>query len=198
MIAPLAVTCGEPAGIGPEIAVEAWRQIGRRIPMVYLGDPRHLPPETPWVEVPAPAAVPSVRNALPVLAHEFATSQAPGTPVGENAKGVVEVIERAVTLAQSGACSGVVTSPIHKKALQDGAGFAFPGHTEFLAHLGGVSRVVMMLAGPSLRVVPVTIHVALEEVKARLTAELLRETIMITDRGLRRDFGLETPRLAIS
>ncbi|MEL6520921.1 MAG: 4-hydroxythreonine-4-phosphate dehydrogenase PdxA [Pseudomonadota bacterium] len=198
MIAPLAVTCGEPAGIGPEIAVEAWRQIGRRIPMVYLGDPRHLPPETPWVEVPAPAAVPSVRNALPVLAHEFATSQAPGTPVGENAKGVVEVIERAVALAQSGACSGVVTSPIHKKALQDGAGFAFPGHTEFLAHLGGVSRVVMMLAGPSLRVVPVTIHIALAEVKARLTAEFLRETILITDRGLRRDFGLETPRLAIS
>ena len=97
-------------------------------------------------------------------------------------------IERAVGLVQAGLASAVCTAPIHKKALKDGAGFGFPGHTEFLAHLAGVERVVMMLASPDLRVVPVTIHIALAEVPVALTAALLEDTPAETV-GLCFDFG---------
>ena len=93
---------------------------------------------------------------------------------------------------------GVCTAPIHKKALKDGAGFAFPGHTEFLAHLAGVDHVVMMLASPLLRVVPVTIHIAIADVPKALTADLLETSIRITAAGLQRDFGIAKPRLAIA
>jgi 4-hydroxythreonine-4-phosphate dehydrogenase len=87
---------------------------------------------------------------------------------------------------------------LHKKALKDGAGFAFPGHTEFLAHLAGVAHVVMMLASPKLRVVPVTIHIAVKDVPTALTPDLLEATIRITEAGLRRDFGIASPRLAVA
>jgi 4-hydroxythreonine-4-phosphate dehydrogenase len=111
---------------------------------------------------------------------------------------VVRSIERAVAFAQSGAAAAVVTNPINKKALRDGAGFAFPGHTEFLAHLGGVARAAMMLACDALRVVPVTIHIPLAEVPEALTAALLTDTILITHAALRRDFGLTAARLAVA
>jgi 4-hydroxythreonine-4-phosphate dehydrogenase len=107
------------------------------------------------------------------------------------------VIARAVDLAQAGKVSAICTAPLHKKALKDGAGFAFPGHTEFLAHLAGVDRVVMMLACPGLRVVPATIHIPLAEVPAALTATL-EEVIRLTHAGLIRDFGIAHPRLAVA
>jgi 4-hydroxythreonine-4-phosphate dehydrogenase len=103
-----------------------------------------------------------------------------------------------VGLVQGGQASAICTLPINKKVLKDGAGFAFPGHTEYLAHLGGVERVVMMLACPELRVVPTTIHIALAEVPRALTPDLLEETIRITDAGLRRDFGIAAPRIAVA
>jgi 4-hydroxythreonine-4-phosphate dehydrogenase len=108
------------------------------------------------------------------------------------------VIARSVALVQRGAALAICTAPIHKKALKDGAGFAFPGHTEFLAHLAGVDRVVMMLACPGLRVVPVTIHIPLAEVPGALTATLLEDTIRITHAALIRDFGIAAPRLAVA
>jgi 4-hydroxythreonine-4-phosphate dehydrogenase len=111
---------------------------------------------------------------------------------------VVAVIARAVGLVQSGAASAVCTAPVHKKALMDGAGFAFPGHTEFLAHLAGVGQVVMMLVCPGLRVVPVTIHIPLADVARSLTARLLEDTIRLTHAGLIRDFGISAPRLAVA
>ncbi len=111
---------------------------------------------------------------------------------------MIQVIERAVGLVLSGKASALCTAPIHKKALKDGAGFPFPGHTEFLAHLAGVERVVMMLACPELRVVPATIHIALAEVPAALTEALLEATIRITHAGLMRDFGIAKPRLAVA
>jgi 4-hydroxythreonine-4-phosphate dehydrogenase len=133
-----------------------------------------------------------------VLAHPFAAENPPGVLVPDNARGVIEVIERAVGLAMSGAVGAVCTAPLHKKALKDGAGFAFPGHTEFLAHLAGVQRVVMMLASPLLRVVPVTIHIPLSDVAVALTPELLEETIRVTHAGLIRDCGLAQPRIAVA
>ena len=156
---PIALTCGEPAGIGPEIAVAARRRLGASVPFFWIGDPRHLPDGTDWQEIDRPdqafALAPGV---LPVMVHAFCSPAQPGQPDPAHAADVIAVIARAVGLVQSGAASAICTAPIHKKALKDGAGFAFPGHTEFLAHLAGVGRVVMMLACPGLRVVPATIR----------------------------------------
>ena len=193
MSAPVLLTCGDPSGIGPEIAARAWTA-GERF--VWLGDPRHLPPGTAWREV-AEGEAPG-DGVMAVLRHPFAAPALPGQPDPANAAHVIAVIERAVRLAQAGKASAICTAPIHKKALKDGAGFAFPGHTEFLAHLAGVDRVVMMLACPELRVVPATIHIALAEVPGALTPALLEETIRITHAGLIRDMGLAAPRIAVA
>ncbi len=193
MRAPVILTSGDPSGIGPEIAVKAWAA-GERF--VWLGEPRHLPDRTEWREAregEAPGDGP-----LPVLRHDFAAPALPGRPDPENAAGVIAVIERAVGLVQGGKASAICTGPIHKKALKDGASFAFPGHTEFLAHLAGGVPVVMMLACPGLRVVPVTIHIPLSDVAAQLTPALLEEAIRLTRAGLIRDFGLRDPRIAVA
>jgi 4-hydroxythreonine-4-phosphate dehydrogenase len=198
-VVPVALTCGEPAGIGPEIAVAARRQLGAALPFFWIGDPRHLPAGTEWRAIAAPdqaAALPAA--VLPVLVHEFPAPNLPGRPDPANAAAVIAVIERAVDLVRAGAASALCTAPIHKKALQDGAGFAFPGHTEYLSHLAGGARAVMMLAAPALRVVPVTIHIPLSDVPSALTPEVLRETITITHAALIRDFGLPAPRLAVA
>ncbi len=193
MSAPVLLTCGDPAGIGPEIAAKAWAA-GERF--VWIGDPRHLPSGTGFREVAEGEAAGD--GALPVLRQDFVALAPAGQPVAANAVGVIAVIERAVRLVQAGLGSAICTAPINKKALKDGAGFAFPGHTEFLAHLAGVSRVVMMLACPGLRVVPATIHIPLSEVPGALTEALLEETIRITHAGLIRDFGISAPRIAVA
>lgn len=193
MTAPVLLTCGDPSGIGPEIAAKAWAA-GERF--VWIGDPRHLPAGTEWRDV-AEGEGPG-DGALAVLRHDFAAPARPGQPDPANAAGVIAVIERAVRLVIAGKAAAVCTAPINKKALKDGAGFAFPGHTEFLADLAGVGRVVMMLACPGLRVIPATIHIALSEVPKALTRELLDETIRITHAGLIRDFGIPRPRIAVA
>lgn len=189
----LLVTCGDPAGIGPEIAAKAWAA-GKRF--VWIGDPRHLPAGTAWREVAAGDAPGD--GAMAVLRHDFPVAATPGKPDPANAAGVIAVIERAVRLVQAGKAAAVCTAPLNKKALKDGAGFAFPGHTEFLAHLAGVDRVVMMLACPGLRVVPATIHIPLADVPTSLTESLLEETIRITHAGLVHDFGIAAPRIAVA
>lgn len=196
---PVALTSGDPSGIGPELAVKAWKKLGRTLPFFWLGDPGHLPAETKIeiIGTAADAANAAVQG-LPVLPHSFAAPAIPGRPAPENAKGVIEVIERAVELTKSGQASAVCTAPISKKELVDHAGFSFPGHTEFLAHLAGRSRVVMMLAAEELKVIPATIHIPLSEVPRTLTPELLREVIRITSASLIRDFGIAAPRLAIA
>jgi 4-hydroxythreonine-4-phosphate dehydrogenase len=199
MIPPVALSCGDPAGIGPEIAVAAWRLLGPSLPFVWIGDPRHLPAGTPVARIDDLAeTAAAARAGLPVLALDFAAQATPGTPDLRNAAGTVAAIERAVALTMSGAASAVCTAPVSKRVLVEGAGFAHPGHTEFLAHLAGVDRVVMMLACPELRVVPATIHIPLAEVPRALTGELLEETLRITRAALIRDFGLPRPRIAVA
>lgn len=199
MTAPIVLTCGEPAGVGPELAAKAWEARGSALPFAWIGDPSHLPQGTPVAEISAPHEALSVAGrALPVLVHDFGSPAAPGTPDPAHAAHVISAIARAVDLAQSGAAGAVCTGPIHKKALKDGAGFVHPGHTEYLAALAGVDRVVMMLACPALRVVPATIHIALSQVPQALTADGLTATLRITHAGLRRDFGLQNPRLAVA
>jgi len=111
---------------------------------------------------------------------------------------VINAIARGVALVQDGLAAALCTGPIHKQALQDGADFAYPGHTEYLAALAGVDDVVMMLASATLRVVPTTIHIALNDVPTNLTATRLQRTIEITHAALIKDFGIPNPRLAIA
>jgi 4-hydroxythreonine-4-phosphate dehydrogenase len=193
------LTCGDPSGIGPELAAKARALLGQSLPFAWIGDPRHLPDATPWALVDTPAQAATVpEGILPVLHHPFPAPALPGQPDPANAAGVISAIARAVDLVRGGQASALCTAPIHKKALKDGAGFAFPGHTEYLAHLAGVDRVVMMLACPALRVVPATIHIPLADVPAALTPALLEDTIRITHAGLIRDFGLAAPRLVVA
>lgn len=198
-LSPIALSCGEPAGIGPEIAAKAWQLLKGSCPFFWIGDPRHLPKGLPVAVIRAPKeALDQCHSALPVLPINFAGSTLQGQADPQNAAGVIAAIERGVDLVQSGQAAALCTAPIHKKALIDGAQFAFPGHTEFLAHLAGRSRVVMMLASPELRVVPATIHIALSEVPRVLTPDLLREVIAITAQGLRQQFGIKHPRIAVA
>lgn len=196
---PVALTCGEPAGIGPELAARAWKDLGGSLPFFLIGDPRHLPADTPvtLIEQPSETEKAAVRG-LPVLPHSFAGGITPGKPDPAHAQGVIDVIARSVDLVRSGVASAICTAPIHKRALQDGADFAYPGHTEFLAALAGGSRVAMMLVCDALRVVPVTIHIPLARVPQELTPERLAETIRITHDGLVHDFGIAEPRIAVA
>jgi 4-hydroxythreonine-4-phosphate dehydrogenase len=197
--APIALSCGDPCGIGPELAPLARQALGHDVPFFYIGDPAHLPQGTAFQVINAAEhALDVAAGTVPVLLHPFAAPVDFGKPNPANAATIISAIRRGVDLVQSGTASALCTLPINKKALKDGAAFAFPGHTEYLAHLAGGASAVMMLAAPSLRVVPVTIHIPLSDVPSALTPDLLRQTIAITHAALMRDFGLPAPRLAVA
>jgi len=197
--APIALSIGEPAGVGPEVIAKAWATLRGELDFFVIGDPAHLPLGTPVQTIAAPEdAAAAMAHALPVLAMDFETTRRPGVADPIHAKHVIDAIARGVALVQSGAASALTTAPIHKKALKDGAGFAFPGHTEFLAHLAGVDDVVMMLACDALRVVPATIHIPLSQVPERLTREGLAQTIRITHAAMQDRFGISKPRIAVA
>ncbi|RMC33672.1 4-hydroxythreonine-4-phosphate dehydrogenase PdxA [Paracoccus alkanivorans] len=198
MTGRILLTCGEPAGIGPELAVLA---LGCGVDYAWIGDPRHLPAGTPRTEITAPND-PVPHGHLPVLRHDFAASSTAGHPDPANAQGVIDVIAHAVDLVMRGEAAAITTLPINKQALKEGASFRFPGHTEYLAHLAGDVPVVMMLAStsvsPPCRVVPATIHIPLADVPAALTSDLLEQAIRITHAAMIRDFGINAPRLAVA
>ncbi|WP_108816028.1 4-hydroxythreonine-4-phosphate dehydrogenase PdxA [Loktanella sp. Alg231-35] len=193
---PIAISCGEPAGIGPEIAVAAWAALKSEIPLLWIGDPRHLPDGTPVHQAVDPSDIHLAK--LTVLARDFGAPAVAGTPNPLHAQGVIDAIRDGVDLVRAGAARALCTAPIHKAALIDGADFAYPGHTEYLAALAGTSQVVMMLACRALRVVPTTIHIPLAAVPNTLTASLLTDTLLITHAALRRDFGIANPRIAVA
>ena len=197
--APIALSCGEPAGVGLELAEKAWQSLNDRLAFFLIGDPAHLPGTVPVVTIETPAeAVTVMSQGLPVLPLAFDGKAIPGAPDPDNAAAIMDAIALGADLAIQGQASALCTAPIHKKALKDGANFAFPGHTEYLAHLAGVENVVMMLASEQLRVVPATIHIALSDVPSVLTPDLLRSTVEITAQGLQSQFGLEHPRIALA
>ncbi|MDA7430583.1 4-hydroxythreonine-4-phosphate dehydrogenase PdxA [Primorskyibacter aestuariivivens] len=198
--APVVLSCGEPAGVGPELALRAWEVLRDEVPFCLIGDMRHLPDnDTPRVEIADPSeATRAMPHGLPVLHRDFGPPVTPGVPHPAHAQPVIDAIAEGVAMAMDGRARALCTAPIHKQALQDGAGFAYPGHTEYLAALAGVERVVMMLASPLLRVVPVTIHIPLSEVKTALTPALVEETIRITHAGLIQRFGIQAPRIAVA
>ena len=159
---PIIVSCGDPAGIGPEVVQKAWNDLRDAVPMCMIGDPRFLPLDLPYVVIDDPAeAKDHCATALPILSHPFRDAVELGHPSLSNAHDVVQVLERAVQLVQQGLGHALCTAPIAKSVLQKGADFKHPGHTEFLAHLDQKTNVVMMLASPDLRVVPTTIHIPL-------------------------------------
>ena len=199
MNTPIALTCGDPSGVGPELSMQAWQHLGENLAFFWIGDPCHLPTGSAYATIDDPSEAPrAAQKGLPVLALPFPHTATPGQPDPRNAPAIVDSITQAVALVQSGAASALCTAPVNKKVLQDGAGFRYPGHTEYLAALAGVDRVVMMLACDALRVVPTTIHIPLQEVAHTLTADLLRDTLRITEAELQRKFAVSKPRLAVA
>ena len=205
----LALTMGEPAGIGGDIALAAWseRAANSTPPFMMIDDAGRLRQlaarlglDIPIREVSSPAEAEAVfALALPVLHQPLAVAVEPGRPDSANVPAVKAAIERAVALSLSGQVAGLVTNPIHKHVMYQG-GFGYPGHTEFLAALLGRPglREVMMLACPQLRVVPVTIHLGLAEAIRTLTQAHIVEIGRITAQALEKDFAIPTPRLAIA
>jgi 4-hydroxythreonine-4-phosphate dehydrogenase len=207
----LALTLGEPAGIGPDITFAAWR---RRIelnlaPFYLLADPdfvvryaQRIAPDVPIAVVEPAAAATSFASALPVVDIGVPVSAQPGHPDRSSAPAALAAIRRAVADVNAGTASAIVTNPVAKNVLYR-SGFAEPGHTEFLAKLaeestGVAARPVMMLWSPELAVVPVTIHLPLKDVVASLSSELVVETGRIVARDLRERFGIARPRLAVA
>jgi 4-hydroxythreonine-4-phosphate dehydrogenase len=196
---PLALTMGDPAGIGGELTVRAWHALRRGGPcFVALDDPQRLT-GAPIAEVATPeAAAAAFADALPVMPIGLAAAPRPGEPDKANARAVLASIERAASLCLRGTVGGMVTNPINKAALYD-AGFDYPGHTEFLAALTDASgKQIMMLASPMLRVVPVTVHASLRNSIAMLTTDMIVAAALTTAAALRRDFGVDRPRLAVA
>jgi 4-hydroxythreonine-4-phosphate dehydrogenase len=201
---PLAVSLGDPAGIGPEVIAKCWdnRSAFNLPPFVAIGDGRSI--DAVWdgpIEV-----IDDLREAdaafdvgLPLIQLAAAQTDVPGHPSVAGAHCSLDALELAVGLARSGSAAAVVTGPVAKEQLY-GIGFAHPGQTEFVAERCGVSsgNVVMMLAAPTLRTVPVTTHLPIEAVSARLTSALIESRGRATLRGLQRNFGIAEPRVAIS
>ena len=210
---PLALTMGDPAGIGPEIAIKAYTQRGPEglAPFAVYGDPvvftaraRALGLELPIAIIADPSeARTAFAKAMPVIEVRVAVRVEPGRPDPANGPATIAAIELAVAGVAAGKVRAVVTNPISKAILYQ-AGFAHPGHTEFLGVLadrhwpGHCYHPVMMLASDALRVVPLTIHVALAKVPALITRPLIFETVRVTWQALRRDFGIEAPRIAVA
>jgi 4-hydroxythreonine-4-phosphate dehydrogenase len=204
--APLALSMGEPAGVGPEIIARAWAALRSGGPaFVVVGDAALLrtqgqPVETVLSAADAPAVF---GRAIPVLDHPMPAPVSPGRPEPVNAGAVADWIEQAVNLALSGEASGVVTAPIAKAPLY-AAGFRFPGHTEFIAELtadapfAGTRGPVMMLTARDLRACLVTIHTPLAEVPELVTAERVCRTARVVHESMKRDFGIAAPRLALA
>lgn len=204
---PLALTMGEPAGVGGEITLMAWLVgDGKPPPFFVIDDPERLRSLADRLELAVPVhelgepeeARAVFATALPVFPQRLAAAAVPGVPEPVNAPAVIAAIDRAVALVQEGRAAAVVTNPIHKKTLAE-AGFPHPGHTEYLGVLaGGHARPVMMLTCPGLRAVPVTAHLPLRDAVASLSAEAIRHAGRVTWAALKRDFGIEEPRIAVA
>lgn len=200
----LALTMGEPAGVGPELIARLWRD--RKAlslpPFIYVGAKEAIvaiDDSLPLVDASVSDAAQSFSSALPVIDIPAADAIAPGVLNPNNGPAVVAAIDKAVELAKQGDVAGVVTAPIHKANLYK-AGFTAPGHTEYLARICDLpdSASVMMLAAADLRVVPVTVHIPLAEVASSLTADAIIHAGMVTAHDLRQKFGIAKPRLAVA
>lgn len=203
-VVPLAVSVGDPAGIGPEVVAAAWAaRVAERLPPFFaIGDRRSL--EAVWngpiITLAAPNdAVAVFSHGLPLVQVDDPGEIIPGDPNLAGARCALDSLEIAVGVARNGFAGGIVTGPVSKAQLY-AIGFNYPGQTEFIAERCGISanNAVMMLAGPTLRTVPITVHAPLSEVPRLLTYELILSKARITARALIRDYGIQRPRLAFA
>jgi 4-hydroxythreonine-4-phosphate dehydrogenase len=208
---PLALTLGEPAGIGPDLTIQLWRRrVELRLPAFYLiADPEFIRQRARVLDVdvtlsvvtPAQAAK-TFPRALPIVALDTSVTASPGAPDASSAPAAIASIRRAVADVLAGSAAAIVTNPVAKNVLYR-SGFAEPGHTEFLAKLvqeatGKSARPVMMLWSPELAVVPVTIHLPFKDVVTQLTSDLVVETGRIVARDLTARFGISRPRIVVA
>jgi 4-hydroxythreonine-4-phosphate dehydrogenase len=212
-ILPLALTQGDPSGIGPEITLKAWLKTHEdpdAPSFMVVAEPNHLAAIAQGLDLKVPIKIvtagaeaePVFRHALPVFASQHSIAGKPGAPDLQDAAGTIASIETSVRLIRAGEASAVVTNPIAKELFYR-ASFRYPGHTEFLAELaeryfGEIARPVMLIWSPQLAIVPATIHVPLSRVPALLTRQLLVETGLIVARDLASRFGIKKPRLAFT
>lgn len=210
-VPPLALTMGDPSGIGLDVTLDLWlERVRLDLPaFLFIGDGEALLARAAarGLDIAVAAATPETAatvfdEAIPVHAVPLVEPAIAGKPSSKNAGPIIAAIETAVTLTMAGRTSAVVTNPIAKAVLYD-SGFPFPGHTEYLADLaaratGKQALPVMLLAGPKLRSVPVTIHIPLKDVPAALTEDLVFETALVTARDLKQRFGIAAPRLAVA
>jgi 4-hydroxythreonine-4-phosphate dehydrogenase len=201
---PLAISVGDPAGVGPEIIGKAWeqRKKAKLNPFFAVGDPDCFAAHWngPVVRIDsAEQALQRFDSALPVMHVHSCGTVIPGQPDLDGAHCALQSLEMATGFAKSGNAAGLVTGPVSKAQLY-AIGFTHPGQTEFVAERCGISKnnAVMMLAGPDLRVVPMTTHIPLSSVVGQLDARLVRQRIRATAKGLQRDFGIQRPRLALA
>jgi 4-hydroxythreonine-4-phosphate dehydrogenase len=205
---PLAMTMGDPAGIGPELALSAWRDRTTDAPFVIFAAPEVLAAAArraglaaPIIETDPAGAKAAFSKGLPVVPLTNRAQDAPGRPSAANAAATIESIERAVEAIRRGEARALVTNPIAKATLYE-AGFKYPGHTEYLGALaeawGAPAFPVMMIWSETLAVVPVTIHIPLADVAKALTADLIIKTARIVDRDLTARFRVNRPRLAVA
>ena len=207
MTAPLILTCGEPAGVAPDITGLAWQALRGESSCCFalLGDAgywRQRNPGLPVREIASPREAKAVfAEALPVIHRPLAAPPQPGRIDPATAPQVIAAIDEAVAMAFEGAVSGIVTNPIQKEALY-GAGFRHQGHTDYLAHLsarhGHPVQEVMMLVAEDLRAIPITVHIPLKEVPRQLTREAILSQARVTARDFTRYFGIARPRLAFT
>nr|CRH06198.1 4-hydroxythreonine-4-phosphate dehydrogenase (4-(phosphohydroxy)-L-threonine dehydrogenase) [Candidatus Magnetococcus massalia] len=206
---PVVITQGDPAGVGPEITLQAFsHRQERETPWLWVGDPDLLSWVAEQMQLPKPAIhrvkrselqsslTPNRLHVLPTEARIGLDQLQFGQPRGENAHSVVESIRTAADLAMRGLAGAVVTPPINKAVLHAG-GYGWPGHTELLGEVTGVHEPVMMLAGRGLRVVPATIHQSIQSVPQSLNQAQLTRLFLVVEEAMRRDFGLRSPRIAI-
>ena len=206
---PLAVSLGDPAGVGPELIALAWSKRAelKLPPFLVVGGAHVLQAAAQSRGITLPVALidnpdhafSAFPDALPVLAEVGDGVFTPGEPSQEGARLALHSLELAASLALSGAASGLVTAPVSKSQLAS-VGFAFPGQTEFVAYASGVEAqdAVMMLASPNLRAVPLTVHCAISEVSSLLSQELILRRCRVIGKAMSRDFGLANPKLAIA
>jgi 4-hydroxythreonine-4-phosphate dehydrogenase len=195
---PVVISQGEPSGIGPEIAIKAWKRLDGEIrghPIQFVGSARH------FRDVAVRLGVTAKQIESRIIDTGHMVEAEPGRPSPRNARSVTAAIERCVNACTSGEAAAMVTAPIQKATLTE-AGFGFPGHTEYLAHLTRAPQAVMMLASagvsPPIRVVPFTIHIPLKDVFAHLDRKAIAATARIVISALKNDFGIAEPRLAIA
>ncbi|NJM51645.1 MAG: 4-hydroxythreonine-4-phosphate dehydrogenase PdxA [Sphingomonadales bacterium] len=201
---PIAISAGDPAGIGPEIIGKAWalRKEHGLPPFFAVGDSScfaaHWDGPVRRIDDPADTAK-HFDDALPVFHIHECAEVIPGRPNAEGARCAFQSLELAVGFARAGSAAAMVTGPVSKAQLYS-VGFTHPGQTEFIAERCGVAKnnAIMMLAGPDLRVVPMTTHIALSDVKAHIDARLIRQRIRATAKGMIRNFGINNPRIAVA